>query len=253
MVQKESLDKKRILLSSDGKVFFPRKGELHTKEGHIPASKLKNAKPGKPLKTNLGKEYFLMEPSFLDAYRKIRRKAQIIPLKDIGSIVTHTGINSSSKVIDAGAGSGALACFLANLVKDVVSYEIRDDFAEVVKNNIKWLGLKNIKLKKGDIREKIREKNRDLMTLDIPDPWNALNTAASCLKVGGFLVSYSPTIPQVMDFVEAVKSHKAFLFLRTIEILEREWEIDKRRVRPRTQGIGHSGFLSFARKIQEAQ
>lgn len=253
MAKKNTLDRKRLLLSSEGRAFFPRNGELHTKEGHIPASILKKAKPGKALKTNIGNEFYLMKPGFLDFYRKIKRKAQIIPLKDLGSIVTHTGINKNSKVIDAGAGSGALACFLAHMVKEVVSYDLREDFIEVVKYNIKWLGLKNIKLKKGDIREKIKEKNRDLLTLDIPDPWSALNTAASCLKVGGYLVSYSPTIPQVMDFVEAVKEHKAFLFLRTIEILEREWEIDGRRVRPRTQGIGHSGFLSFARKIQETQ
>lgn len=253
MAEKKPIDKTRLLLSSEGRAFFPRQGELHTKEGHIPASQLKKAKLGTPLKTNLGKEYFLIKPGFLDLYRKIKRGAQIIPLKDIGSIVTHTSIGSSSRVVDAGAGSGALACLLASIAKEVVTYELRDDFIEIVKSNIEWLGLKNITLKKGDIRENIKERNRDLLTLDIPDPWNALTTAASCLKVGGYLVSYSPTIPQVMDFVKAVTSHKAFLYLRTTELLEREWEIDERRVRPFTQGIGHSGFLSFARKIQEIQ
>jgi len=92
--------------------------------------------------------------------------------------------------------------------------------------------------------------DEDAMTIDIPDPWAALDTAFASLKVGGILVAYSPTVPQVMDFSTAVRKHPGFLFLRTIEIIEREWESEERKVRPLTQQIGHSGFLSFARKVR---
>jgi tRNA (adenine57-N1/adenine58-N1)-methyltransferase len=151
--------------------------------------------------------------------------------------------------VDAGAGSGALACFLGNIVKEVITYEIREDFIKIVKKNIDFLNLKNVKIKNKNIYEGITEKNVDLVTLDLPEPWKALNPAEKALKVGGFLVSYSPSIPQVMDFVDNVRKNKNFAYLKTSEIIEREWDVDERKVRPRSQAIGHSGFLSFVRKI----
>ena len=63
------------------------------------------------------------------------------------------------------------------------------------------------------------------------------------------MVSYSPSIPQVIDFVNAVRKNESFVYLKTVEIIEREWEVEERRVRPKSKGIGHSGFLSFARKV----
>ena len=42
---------------------------------------------------------------------------------------------------------------------------------------------------------------------------------------------------------------KNFIHLKTIEIIEREWDVQGRKVRPKSQPIGHSGFLTFVRKI----
>ena len=173
----------------------------------------------------------------------------MITLKDIGLIISETGIGKKSKVLDAGSGSGALACFLANLVKEVVTYEIRDDFIKIVKNNIDFLNLKNVKIKKKDIYDGIDEKDLDLIVLDLPEPWKALESARKALKPGAFLVSYSPTIPQVMDFVNKIREDDDFSYLKTSEIIEREWEVEQRKVRPRSQAIGHSGFITFVRKI----
>jgi len=89
----------------------------------------------------------------------------------------------------------------------------------------------------------------DLITLDLPDPWNALGTVEKSLKIGGFLVSYSPTIPQVMDFINIINKKERFIHLKTIELIQREWEIDQRKVRPMTTQTVHTGFLSFVRKI----
>ncbi len=253
MAHKGTLDKKVLLISNEGRVFFPRKDGLHTKDGHISSAAIKKAKPGQVLKTNTGKEFSLIKPGFLDFHRKLTRGAQIVLPKDIGSIVAYTGVNGKSRVIDAGAGSGALACFLANIAKDVVTYDMRDDHLAVVRENIHWFDLKNVIAKKGDIREPIREKNRDVMTLDIPDPWNALDTAALCLKVGGYLTAYVPNIPQAERFVKAVDEHPLFLQTKTLEVIEREWQIQDRRVRPKTQGLMHTAFLVFTRKIRGAQ
>jgi len=237
-------------MTKDGKRFLvkDKNSDLHTQFGYIKKEDLKSVN-GSIVKSNTGKEFYIYDASFLDIFSKIKRGAQIIPLKDMGMIITETGINSKSKVVDAGAGSGALACFLANLVREVTTYEIREDFIKIVEHNKKLLGLKNLKIKNKNIYDKIAEKNTDLVTLDVPEPWNALDSVLGALKVGGFLVSYSPSVPQVMDFVSAIKLREEFVYLKTVEIVEREWEIDGRKVRPRSPAIGHSGFLSFVRKM----
>ncbi|MBI2208234.1 tRNA (adenine-N1)-methyltransferase [Candidatus Woesearchaeota archaeon] len=239
----------RVLINKFGKRFLVKdtSKDMHTQFGYFNKKDLK-AKSGK-IKTNTGKEFTIFNPFFIDLYKKIKRNAQIIPLKDIGLIVSETGVNNKSKVVDAGAGSGALACFLANIAKEVTTYEIRGDFIEIVKNNIKFLNLKNVKIKNKNIYDGIDEKNVDLVVLDLPEPWKALESAEKSLKAGGFLASYSPTMPQVMDFVDAIRKNDNFAYLKTSEIIEREWEVEERKVRPRSQAIGHSGFLSFARRI----
>ncbi|MBI2656191.1 methyltransferase domain-containing protein [Candidatus Woesearchaeota archaeon] len=243
---------KKVLITKQGKKFYAKNldGDLHTQYGFIKKEDLKKAKEGSLLKSNTSKEFFIFSPFFIDLYRKIKRDAQIIPLKDIGLIIAEAGINKESKVLDAGSGSGALACFLASIAKEVATYEIREDFIEIVKSNLEFLGLKNVKIRNKDIYKEIEDKNIDAIILDVPEPWLAIENCSKALKPGGFLVSYSPSVPQVIDFVNAARKNESFVYLKTIEIIEREWEVEERRVRPKSKGIGHSGFLSFARKVQ---
>ena len=239
----------KVLISKNDKFLVKDTSkDYHTKHGFFKKEDLK--KSGKAIKANTGKEFSIFSPYFIDLYRKIKRNAQIIPLKDIGLIVAETGVNNKSKVVDAGAGSGALCCFLANIAKEVTTYEIREDFIEIVNYNIKFLNLKNIKIKNKDIYDGIDEKNVDLIVLDLPEPWNAIEAAKKALKAGGFLVSYSPTIPQTADFINKINKDENFVHVKTSEIIERNWEIDERKVRPKSQQIGHSGFVSFVRMIR---
>jgi tRNA (adenine57-N1/adenine58-N1)-methyltransferase catalytic subunit len=237
-------------MSKEGKTFYLKdiSTDFHCQFGLVKAKDLKK-KDGSIVKTNTKKELIMFTPSFIDSYKRIKRGAQIITRKDAAMIVAETGINKESKVVDSGAGSGALACFLANICKEVTTYELREDFTKIVKKNKEFLELKNLKVKNKDFYKGIDEKNIDLVTLDLPEPWNAIPSAKKALKVGGFLVSYSPTIPQVMDFVSAIKKEKGFMHEKTIELILREWEIQDRKVRPKTTQTVHTGFLSFVRKI----
>ena len=241
----------KVLYEKDGKKFLAKPGQdLHTQFGYVRKEDLKKAKSGSVIKSHKGHDFTIFDASFIDLYHRIKRDAQIIPLKDIGFIISETGINKKSKIVDAGAGSGAMCCFLAMIAKEVTTYDIREDFINIVKHNILLLGIKNIKIKNKNIYEGIDEKNIDLVALDLPEPWNAVKSAAIALKPGGFLVSYSPTIPQVMDFVEGVKKDDRLIFLKAAEIAEKEWDVDGRKVRPKSQTIGHSGFISIVRKIK---
>ena len=40
-----------------------------------------------------------------------------------------------------------------------------------------------------------------------------------------------------------------FLYEKTIELIEREWRIEGRIARPKSEGIGHTGFLTFCRRV----
>ena len=239
---------KKILFSKDGEKLHVRdiSKDFHSKHGFIKSSDLEK---GGSVKSSLGKEFSVMEPSFIDHYNRIKRAPQIIPLKDIAQIIAETGIDKKSKILDSGTGSGALSVFLAHIAKEVISDELREDFAKVAEQNRVELELKNLKIVVKNIYDGISEKNLDLITLDLPEPWKVIPHAASALKVGGFLVSYSPSIPQTIDFVNAILKSENFLHLKTTEIIEREWEIEERRVRPKTSGVMHSGFLSFVRRI----
>ncbi|HZX45040.1 MAG TPA: tRNA (adenine-N1)-methyltransferase [Candidatus Nanoarchaeia archaeon] len=240
----------KLLISREGNQFFVKdiSKDYHCQYGFVSTSDLAK-KDGSIIKTNTGKELTLFSPSFIDLYTRIKRAPQIITRKDIGMIIAETGIGKISKVIDSGTGSGALSCFLANICKQVTSYELRPDFAEIAEKNRQMLDLTNLKIKNQDIYNGIDEKNIDVITLDLPEPWKVIDHAKKALKHGGFLVSYSPTIPQVMDFISAIKKDSSLIHIKTTELMQRDWEIEDRKVRPITTQTVHTGFLSFTRKI----
>lgn len=225
------------------------KDDYVTEDGKIDKKDLKK-KDGSLIKTNSGKEFIIFSADFIDNYRKIARGAQIITQKDIGVILTETGVDKNSKVVDAGTGSGALACYLAHICKEVTSYDIRDDAIEIAKKNKEFLELKNLKIKKKDIFAGIDEEELDLIVLDVPNPWNGLRSCEKSLRVGGYLVIYVPTILQISDFVNELKKYDSFVYLKTIELIERQWKIDGRIARPNSEAIGHTGFICFSRKIK---
>lgn len=203
------------------------------------------------VKSNTGEEFYIIPASFMDNFAKIKRMAQIILPKDIATIIAETGINKDSCAVDAGAGSGALACYLAHICKQVTTYEQRKEFIKVVEYNQELLGIDNLKIKNGDVYKKITEKNIDLVTLDLPQPWMALDNAAKALKTGGYLVAYLPQATQVVELVKNLNKHKNFVYIKTLENIQRAWDIvpEKNIARPESRMIGHTAFLVFARKV----
>jgi tRNA (adenine57-N1/adenine58-N1)-methyltransferase len=220
--------------------------DYSTQYGTIKKSDLKKSGV---VKSNQEKDFRIFDASFIDNYKHMKRLPQVIPLKDIGYIVAKTGVGPDSVVVEGGTGSGALGMFLARICKKVYSYEIEQEHIDVAKENSENLGIKNMMIKKKSLYDGIDEKGVDLVCLDLPEPWKALSHAAKALKQGGFIVSYSPTIIQTADFVNAMNVLPDFTHLKTVELVERDWEVDKRKVRPRSKTIIHSGFISIGRRI----
>lgn len=239
----------KIVTTKDNQSFIFKNQDLHTRWGFIRKEKIEEAKSGTILETNKGKKMIVYDAQFIDLYKKIKRGAQIMLPKDITTIIGECGINKNSRVLDCGAGSGGNACFLASIAKKVYSYEIREDHTKIAQFNADYLGLKNITIKNQDIVNGIKEKELDVIILDMPEPWTAIEVAKKALKSGGFIVSYSPQITQVSRFVEAVKKSEGLNYQKTLEIIEREWEVDENKLRPKFKMLGHTAFLTFSRKF----
>lgn len=251
---KKLLIKKERIVDVDGRKVSVSKFEKHLVDSSKDFSSQYGIIKKEELKKSfvkIGKEeFFVLEPSFIDYYKQIKRLAQIITLKDIGAIIANAGINNETVVMEAGTGSAGLSCFLAKIAKKIISYDINTAHQAVAKKNIENLNLKNIELKKGDIskHQTIKEKEIDVLVLDVPEPWTAIKTAEKVLKTGGFVVSYSPNINQTQQFVKALSDK--FLYEKTIEIIEREWTVKEQVLRPRMKDFGHTAFLTFARKLK---
>jgi len=233
----------KVLIDKKGNKYLWSSGDLHTLFGVIKEKEIKN-KTGK-IHSHINHEFLIFNASFPDKLKKFTRSAATTHLKDIAQIIVKTGINNKSKIVDAGTGTGFLAAHLANISSHITTYEKNKEFYKLAKKNFEKLKLK-IKIKNKDISQGIKEKNLDLITLDLKEPWLILNHANKSLKSGAYLVTYLPNITQV---TKLVKESSNFLHEKTIEILEREWIIENIRARPKNQMLGHTAFITFLRKI----
>lgn len=168
--------------------------------------------------------------------------------KDIGVIISNTGLCSSDYVLDAGTGSGILAIYLGMIAKKVVSYEIREEFIELARKNIALSGLTSIELRHGDVVEEIQKLDGkfDVVTLDTSAAAQAVPHVPSILYPGGFVAVYSPFFEHTKEIREAIEK-TSYTDVRTIENIEREISFTERGTRPSTARVGHTGFITIAR------
>lgn len=184
----------------------------------------------------------------------MRRQAQIISPKDASSLVWNCDLKAGDFAVEVGAGSGALTLILAHAVGPdgrVVTYDMRSDFLEVARANVSDAGLEDrVTFKVGDARTGISETDADAFVLDIPDPWEAVGTATRALRPCGHFASYSPNAEQVSRTVAALRAG-TFVEIRTLEIIEREIEASESGTHPSFAPLGHTGYLTFARRVLE--
>jgi len=106
--------------------------QFHTHRGAIAHDDLIGAPEGSIVSATSGTEYLALRPLLVDFVLSMPRGAQVIYPKDSAQIVTEGDIFPGARVLEAGAGSGALTCSLLRAVGpdgEVVSYEIREDHA----------------------------------------------------------------------------------------------------------------------------
>jgi tRNA (adenine57-N1/adenine58-N1)-methyltransferase catalytic subunit len=222
------------------------KEDFHTQYGVIKAKELNSKK--RIIESNKNDKFILINPSFPDLWKNLTRGPQVMLQKDIGLIIAKTGINKDSKIVDAGGGSGSLSFSLANICKEITVYEVNPEHYKILSKNVKLFGLENLKLKQDSVYDGIKEKKLDLITLDLPEPWRVTLHAQESLQSGGFLIVYLPNLNQMKQFIESTRKTEIKV-LETIELIERKWKIEEKIMRPEFNMLGHTGFLTFCRRI----
>lgn len=243
-----------VLLYLDGKRKYLTKVErgrvLHTHKGYVEMESLIGLKYGSRVKSNIGVDFVALRPTPWDYVLKVARRTQIIYPKDMALMIFKLGLRPGMRIVEAGTGSGALTCALAFFVKPgiVYSYDIDPRFQEVAKKNLERAGLlDNVVLKTKDITQGIDEENVDAVVLDMATPWLVVPHAYKALKGAGHFMSFSPTINQVEKTVSELRRH-GFVDIKVYELLLRELKVEEGSVRPETMMIGHTGYMTFARK-----
>ncbi|RLF59320.1 MAG: tRNA (adenine-N1)-methyltransferase [Thermoplasmata archaeon] len=198
------------------------------------------------------KEFYLLKPTLMDKFKALKRKAQIIIPKDAANIILHCDITPGKTILEAGVGSGGLTTILASMIQPdgmVISYDLRSDFINHAQKNIDNAKLHDfVTIKEKDVTKAIDETNLHAIILDIPNPWDAVKHAWNALETGGTLCTYSPLISQVENTIKTMKQY-SFIDIKTFETLYREMIVKEQGTRPSFDMLGHTGYLTFARKV----
>jgi tRNA (adenine57-N1/adenine58-N1)-methyltransferase catalytic subunit len=229
---------------------------FHTHKGYIQLGDLIGKEYGTKIPSSMGVDFVALKPNLRDYIFKTNRKTQISYPKDISLIILYSGIGAGSRVVEAGTGTGALTSAIAHYVKPsgrVYTYEMREEFQKNAKKNLERAGLLDVvELKQGNVTEGIEEKKLDAVILDMATPWLVVPHAYDALKGSGALVSFSPTIEQVVNVTEAL-TECGFVDINTVETLIRFMQVARGKTRPQTLMTGHTGYLTVARKAVNGQ
>ncbi|RDI70587.1 tRNA (adenine-N1)-methyltransferase [Halopelagius longus] len=221
--------------------------ELHTDLGVLDVPE--DAEPGDTLETHLGEEFLVRGLRGPDLFNHLERTGAPMMPRDIGLIVGHTGAAAGDRVLDAGTGTGVLSAYLGRMGAEVTTYERDAEFADVARGNMEMAGVAgNVDVRTGDLTEELDglDGGFDLLTLDTGDAADVVRHAPELLVSGGYVAVYSPFVEQSRETSLAARE-VGLSEVETFETIQREMDFGERGSRPSTAGVGHTGYLTFAR------
>lgn len=229
-------------------------GEFHTHRGVIALDTVIGLPEGSVVKSTSGDQFLVLRPLLVDYVMSMPRGAQVVYPKDAAQIVHEGDIFPGARVLEAGAGSGALTCSLLRAVGPegrVISYEVRDDHAHHAERNVATFfgeSPANWELVIADLTT-YAGPEVDRVVLDMLAPWEVLGTVADALVAGGVLMIYVATVTQLSRVVEALREQQCWTEPRAWESMQRNWHVVGLAVRPQHTMRGHTAFLVSARKL----
>jgi len=230
--------------------------EFHTHRGAVTHDSVIGQPEGSVVKSTNGDAFLVLRPLLIDYVMSMPRGAQVIYPKDAAQIIHEGDVFPGARVLEAGAGSGALTCSLVRAVGptgQVISYEVRDDHAEHARRNVAtFFGREpaNWTLTIADLVGcDLPEASVDRAVLDMLSPWEVLESVARVLVPGGVLIVYVATVTQLSKVVEAMREQQCWTEPRSWETMQRGWNVVGLAVRPQHNMRGHTAFLVSARRL----
>ena len=234
--------------------------QWHMHKGWINHDEIVGKSEGSILETNSGLKFQAFKPLLMDYTLSMPRGATIIYPKDAMAIIGLADIQPGHKVLEAGAGSGAMSLWILRAISEsgqLDSFEIRAEFAQIASDTVKNFDLSqglnskrtNWKLNVGDIKGMKFANDYDRAILDMLDPWDAIDAVASALRPGGVLAIYVATATQIQKTISSIKKSNKFAEPETIELIVRNWHHEGLAVRPVHRMIGHTGFITVVRRL----
>ncbi|PIF04971.1 MAG: methyltransferase [Propionibacterium sp.] len=228
---------------------------FHTAKGGIAHDDLVGQPEGTVVTSAGGMSFLALRPHLNEYVVKMPRKAAIVYPKDAGQILVWSDIFPGARVLEAGVGSGALTLFLLRAIGPsgrLISYERRTEFAEAATENVTtFLGSRppNWELITADLAEATVSGPVDRVILDMLAPWDCIDTVADALVPGGVLTCYVATTTQMGRVMDTVRAHGGFTEPTASELISRPWHAEGLAIRPGHSATGHTGFLTFARRL----
>jgi tRNA (adenine57-N1/adenine58-N1)-methyltransferase len=226
----------------------------HTHRGALEHDALIGLPEGSVVTSSGATPYLALRPLLSDYVLSMPRGAQVIYPKDAAQIVAMGDVFPGAKVLEAGAGSGALTLSLLRAVGatgELHSYEMREDFAVIARRNVEsFLGGPHPAwhLHIGDVAQ-APETGFDRIILDMLTPWEALDMVQRALIPGGVFIGYVATTPQLSELVETLRERGGWTEPRAWESLVRDWHAEGLAVRPDHRMVAHTAFLVSARRL----
>ncbi|MFB6121361.1 MAG: methyltransferase domain-containing protein [Halobacteriaceae archaeon] len=238
-----------VLLTRGDRAFRCEPGEeLHTDLGVLTVPE--DPESGDTVETHLGEPFTVRELRGPDLFDHLDRTGAPMMPKDVGLVMGYTGACREDRVLDAGTGTGVLAAYLGRAGADVLTFERDPEFAETARANMELADVADaVEVRTGDLRDELDDLGTfDLLTLDTGDAPAVVERAPEVLVHGGYVVTYSPFVENARASADAARD-AGLSDVETRETIEREMTFDERGTRPSTAGVGHTGYLTFARKL----
>ena len=234
--------------------------KFHSHRGIIEHSQIVGMDEGSVVTSTLDSDFLLFRHLMVDHVLSMPRGAAVIYPKDSAQILVEGDIFMGARVLEAGAGSGALSMTLLRAVGPeghVFSYEIREDHLEFAENNVEeyfgskpeWWSPRLGDL--GDVTVDDLGGPVDRIVLDMLEPWEHLETVRDLLIPGGVFMTYVATVPQLMKVMEGLRELKCFTEPRAWESLVREWKVEGLATRPEHRMNAHTAFLIWTRRLAD--
>jgi len=231
-------------------------GEFHTHRGAIAHDAVIGQPEGSVVKSANGDQFLVLRPLLVDYVMSMPRGAQVVYPKDSAQIVHEGDIFPGARVLEAGAGSGALTCSLLRAAGpggQVISYDVRADHADHARRNVEtFFGCapENWSLVVSDVNDAdLADESVDRAVLDMLAPWDVLDAVSRFVVAGGVLVVYVATVTQLSKTVEALREQQCWTEPRAWETMQRGWHAVGLAVRPQHNMRGHTAFLISVRRL----